>query len=46
MLNPLMCVPSVCVADEFYAFYALYAFTRSVTYENMEGSKVQVPSPA
>jgi hypothetical protein len=36
----------VCVADEFHAFYTLYAFTKPVTYGKMEGWKVQVPSPA
>jgi hypothetical protein len=34
------------VADEFHAFYTLYAFTKPVTYGKMEGWKVQVPSPA
>ena len=40
------CVRRVCVAHEFYTFYALYAFTKPVTYGKMDGLKVQVPPPA
>src|SRR6187402_3598267 len=37
------CVCRVCVAKKFYVFYALYAFTKPVTYGKMEVWKVQVP---
>jgi len=36
----------VCVAPEFYAFYAFSALIMSVSYGNTEGLKVQVPPPA
>jgi len=40
------CVCRVCVANEFYAFYAFGALVEFVTYGNMEDQKVQVPPPA
>ena len=36
----------VCVAPEFYAFYAFGALVEFVSYGNTEGLKVQVPPPA
>jgi hypothetical protein len=38
----MVCV-RVCVVPEFYAFYAFSALIESVSYANMETSKVQVP---
>ena len=36
----------VCVAYDFYAFYAFSALLKSVSYGNTDGLKVQVPPPA
>jgi hypothetical protein len=41
-----VCVCRVCVPPAFYAFYAFSAIVEPVSYGNMEGLKVQVPSPA
>jgi len=37
------CVCRVCVMPAFYAFYAFPALRKSVSYENTERLKVQVP---
>ena len=37
------CVCRVCVAPEFYVFYAFGALVEFVSYGNTEGLKVQVP---